>query len=51
MARMGHSTMRAALIYQHATRDRDQEIAKGHAGHGRAEGCVMHSAQVGGRCR
>jgi integrase len=26
MARMGHSTMRAALIYQHATRERDHAI-------------------------
>jgi hypothetical protein len=27
MARLGHSSTRAALIYQHATRDRDQVIA------------------------
>jgi integrase len=27
MARMGHSSMRAALIYQHATEDRDAAIA------------------------
>jgi integrase len=27
MARMGHSSMRAALIYQHATQDRDAAIA------------------------
>lgn len=27
-ARLGHSSVRAALIYQHATRDRDQAIAK-----------------------
>ena len=27
MERMGHDTMRAALIYQHATRDADQRIA------------------------
>lgn len=27
MARMGHSTMRAAVIYQHASRTRDQRIA------------------------
>ncbi len=27
MHRMGHASMRAALIYQHATRDRDREIA------------------------
>ncbi len=28
MARLGHSSSRAAMIYQHATRDRDQAIAK-----------------------
>ncbi len=27
MARLGHSSVRAAMIYQHATRDRDQVIA------------------------
>jgi hypothetical protein len=27
MARMGHSSTRAALIYQHASRDRDRAIA------------------------
>lgn len=27
MHRMGHASMRAALIYQHATRERDREIA------------------------
>jgi hypothetical protein len=27
MARIGHSSTRAALIYQHATRDRDRAIA------------------------
>ena len=27
MARMGHSSVRAALIYQHASRNRDKEIA------------------------
>ena len=26
---MGHSSPRAALIYQHATRERDQKIAAG----------------------
>ncbi|WP_179277239.1 hypothetical protein [Actinoplanes regularis] len=25
---MGHASMRAALIYQHATSDRDREIAE-----------------------
>ena len=28
MARLGHSSTRAAMIYQHATRDRDQAIAR-----------------------
>ncbi|GEM_PF-4678684 len=28
MARLGHSSVGAALIYQHATRDRDQAIAQ-----------------------
>jgi adenylosuccinate lyase len=28
MARLGHSSPRAAMIYQHATRDRDQAIAQ-----------------------
>jgi integrase len=27
MARMGHSSIRAALIYQHASRSRDKQIA------------------------
>jgi hypothetical protein len=27
MHRMGHGSMRAALIYQHATGERDREIA------------------------
>jgi hypothetical protein len=29
MHRMGHASMRAALIYQHATSERDREIAAG----------------------
>ena len=29
MHRMGHASMRAALIYQHATSERDKEIADG----------------------
>jgi integrase len=28
MARLGHSSVRAAMIYQHATRDRDRAIAQ-----------------------
>lgn len=27
MARIGHSSTRAAMVYQHATRERDQAIA------------------------
>ena len=27
MARMGHASMRAAVLYQHATSERDREIA------------------------
>jgi len=29
MERMGHSSARAALIYQHATQERDEAIAAG----------------------
>jgi hypothetical protein len=29
MVRLGHSSTRAAMIYQHATRDRDKSIAQG----------------------
>lgn len=29
MARMGHASTRAAMIYLHSTRERDKEIAKG----------------------
>jgi hypothetical protein len=29
MERMGHSSTRAAFIYQHATRERDEAIAAG----------------------
>ena len=32
MARMGHDSPRAALIYQHATSEADQEIARGLSG-------------------
>jgi hypothetical protein len=28
MAGLGHSSVRAAMIYQHATRDRDRAIAE-----------------------
>lgn len=39
MARLGHSSTRAALIYQHATRDRDEVIAK-------ALGGLMQQVQI-----
>jgi integrase len=29
MARLGHSSTRAAMIYQHSARDRDKSIAAG----------------------
>ena len=32
MARLGHADVRAAMIYQHATRDRDRLIAQGLGG-------------------
>lgn len=37
MIRMGHDSMRAALIYQHGTTNADQRIADGLAGHIEAE--------------
>jgi integrase len=37
-ARLGHSSTRAAMIYQHATRDRDEAIAK-------ALGGLMHQVR------
>jgi integrase len=39
MARLGHSSTRAAMIYQHATRDRDEAIAK-------ALGGLMHQVRA-----
>jgi len=38
MARLGHSSTRAAMIYQHATRDRDEAIAN-------ALGGLMHQVR------
>jgi integrase len=38
MARLGHSSARAALVYQHASQDRDQAIA-------RALGALVHQLQ------
>jgi Phage integrase family len=44
MERMGHSSVRAALIYQHATRERDEAVA---AGMGKA--AAAGAAQLQGR--
>jgi hypothetical protein len=44
MARLGHSSIRAAMIYQHATHDRDQAIAK-------AFGTFIREANAGNRMR
>ncbi|MDP9846900.1 integrase [Streptosporangium lutulentum] len=41
MSRMGHSSTRAALIYQHASQDRDKAIA-------RVLGQAFKKAQAGG---
>jgi hypothetical protein len=38
MGRLGHLSTRAAMIYQHATRDRDEAIAK-------ALGGLMHQVR------
>ena len=43
MARLGHSSTRAAMIYQHATRDRDEAIAK-------ALGGLMHQVRCDRAC-
>jgi integrase len=45
MERMGHSSARAALIYQHATRERDEAIA---AGMGKMLTQARRQAQTGG---
>lgn len=42
---MGHSSARAALIYQHATRERDEAIA---AGMGKMLTQARRQAQPGG---
>ena len=52
MERMGHTSTRAALIYQHATRDRDRAIARALGGlveQVRASG-VAHSSQNRAPC-
>ena len=42
MARLGHSSTRAAMIYQHATRDRDQVIAEALGGLARQARILDH---------
>ena len=46
MERMGHSSARAALIYQHATQERDEAIAAGH-GQAVAAGAAQHQSKRG----
>ena len=49
---MGHSSMRAALIYQHATRERDRTIADRHSEQIKIAGLRRPSARGrGGRVR
>jgi hypothetical protein len=43
MARMGHSSVRAALIYQHASRSRDKQIADGISHNVRAARSMGHA--------
>ena len=50
MARLGHSSVRAAMIYQHATRDRDWAIARALGGLFReARGTGNHGGEYGRR--
>jgi integrase len=51
MARMGHSSMRAALIYQHATKDRDAAIAAAlsHLATGAEEASSAQAIKIVGR--
>ena len=50
MARLGHSSVRAAMMYQHATRDRDKAIAKALGGFLReARGTGEHGGERGER--
>jgi hypothetical protein len=44
MVRLGHSSPRAAMIYQHATRDRDQLIAKALGGLARQALSIDHDS-------
>jgi integrase len=45
MARLGHADVRAAMIYQHASRDRDRAIAKGLGGFIRDARAVSRKAE------
>lgn len=60
MARMGHSSVRAALIYQHASRSRDKQIADAishnvqearRMGHAGDEDGLTRTAQTAGPSR
>jgi len=44
MARLGHSTPGAALLYQHAASDRDQAIARALSGFAEANAVLLHPA-------
>ena len=46
MARMGHSTPAAALIYQHAASDRDKAIAQALSGFAEAKLVPLRPARV-----
>jgi integrase len=49
MARLGHSSVRAAMIYQHATRDRDKVIAQALGGFIRQAAESADQASAGGQ--
>lgn len=49
MARLGHSSVRAAMIYQHATRDRDKAIAQALGGFISQAAESTNHANVGGQ--
>ena len=49
MARLGHSSVRAAMIYQHATRDRDKVIAQALGGLIRQTAESTDQASAGGK--
>ncbi len=49
MARLGHSSVRAAMIYQHATRDRGKVIAQALGGLIRQAAESPDQASAGGK--